>query len=135
MESIVHADDRARSRECARGLLAGERDACSIELRYRTKDGRTILAQVHARLERDSQGHPRQFLTVFFDMTERKQAEAKLAEQLDELSRWEAATIGREGRVLELKKEINDLLARAGQPPRYPSAVEESISEGLPPRM
>ena len=57
---------------------------------------------------------------------QRKRAEAKLAEQLDELRRWHSAVTGREGRVLEVKKEVNDLLAQRGQPPRYPSAVEEA---------
>jgi hypothetical protein len=65
---------------------------------------------------------------VVWDITERKDAEARTSEQLDELRRWHQATLGREGRVLELKKEINDLLVQAGQPPRYPSAVEESIN-------
>ena len=58
----------------------------------------------------------------------RRQAEAMsvaLTEQLDELRRWQRATLGREGRVLEMKKEINDLLAEHGLPPRYPSAVAE----------
>ncbi len=46
---------------------------------------------------------------------------------------------GAKAELLDLKKEINDVLAQAGQPPRYPSAVEESISGGtaggLPPRI
>jgi PAS domain S-box-containing protein len=61
-------------------------------------------------------------LVLLQDITERKQAEAQLAEQLDELRRWHAATLGRETRILELKREVNELLAQAGQPPRYPSA-------------
>ena len=48
-----------------------------------------------------------------------------MAEQLDELRRWHSATLGREGRVLELKTEINDLLAQAGQAPRYPSVSRD----------
>jgi transcriptional regulator with GAF, ATPase, and Fis domain len=52
--------------------------------------------------------------------------EAKAAEQLDELRRWHEALIGREGRVLEVKKEVNELLAQLGQPPRYLSVAEES---------
>jgi len=34
--------------------------------------------------------------------------------------------LGREDRLLELKKEVNGLLVQAGHPPRYPSAAEES---------
>ena len=57
----------------------------------------------------------------------RRQAESMtetLTEQLDELRRWQQVTLGREGRVLTMKKEVNSLLAELGQPPRYPSAVD-----------
>ena len=57
----------------------------------------------------------------------RNQAEAMsgtLAGQLDELRRWQQVTLGREGRVLTMKKEVNSLLAELGLPPRYPSAVD-----------
>ncbi|MDD5301237.1 MAG: PAS domain S-box protein [Gallionella sp.] len=63
-------------------------------------------------------------LDNFAREAERKQAENQLAEQLDELRRWHDATLGREMRVLELKKEVNELLEQAGQPPRYRSAEE-----------
>ncbi len=58
-----------------------------------------------------------------FDITERKRSEALLTEQLDELRRWQQAMFGREDRILAMKKEVNDLLAEHGQPPRYASAV------------
>jgi len=57
-------------------------------------------------------------------IAERESAEAKAAEQIEELRRWHQATLGREDRILQLKGEINELLAKAGQPPRYPSAAE-----------
>ncbi len=57
------------------------------------------------------------------DISERKQAEYKLANQVEELRRWHAVTLGRERRVLELKSEVNALLAEREQPPRYSSAV------------
>lgn len=47
-----------------------------------------------------------------------------LREQLDELRRWHEATLGREGRILELKREVNELLVAAGRAPRYGSALE-----------
>jgi PAS domain S-box-containing protein len=56
------------------------------------------------------------------DITERNQTQSRLAEQIEELRRWHDATLGREMRTLELKHEVNELLGKAGQPPRYPSA-------------
>jgi PAS domain S-box-containing protein len=59
---------------------------------------------------------------IGIDITERKWAEEQVAQQLDELRRWQAVTLGREGRVAELKREVNAFAARLGQPPPYPSA-------------
>jgi hypothetical protein len=61
-------------------------------------------------------------------LTAQRQAESlgvELAKQLDELRRWQQVTLGRESRILSMKKEINELLATHGQPPRYPSAADE----------
>jgi PAS domain S-box-containing protein len=63
------------------------------------------------------------------DITERKQAEEDIKKQLDELQRWHSATLGRENRIIDLKREVNELLAQAGKPPRYPSAEMENQSE------
>lgn len=63
-------------------------------------------------------------LTTLIDITERKQAETQLTEQLDELRRWHETTLGREMRIMELKREVNELLKQAGQAPCYPSAED-----------
>lgn len=65
-------------------------------------------------------------LVSFQDITERKQAEKKLNDQLQELRRWHAVTLGREKRILELKSEVNKLLQNAGLSARYASALESS---------
>ena len=62
----------------------------------------------------------------FRDITERRQAEEQLNEQLDELRRWHKSTLGREMRVLDLKREVNELLAQTGLPPRYHSPETEA---------
>lgn len=54
-----------------------------------------------------------------------ERAEERLHAQLDELRRWQQVMLGREGRVLELKREINALHARLGEPPRYLSVSTE----------
>lgn len=53
---------------------------------------------------------------------ESEQREARLRRSIEELRRWQQITLGREGRVLELKQEVNVLLARLGEAPRYGSA-------------
>ncbi|MCJ7678017.1 MAG: PAS domain S-box protein, partial [Anaerolineales bacterium] len=63
----------------------------------------------------------------FRDITERRQAEEQLNEHLDELRRWHKSTLGREMRVLDLKREVNELLAQTGLPPRYHSPETEAL--------
>lgn len=60
------------------------------------------------------------------DISDRKQAEDKIHSQLNELLRWQNVMIDREERHLQLKQEINDLLSRLGEPPRYPGASKSS---------
>lgn len=64
------------------------------------------------------------------DITERKKGEAKLKGQLNELRRWQEVLVGREGRNIALKAEINELLIKVGQPIRYPSVEEDGDGHG-----
>ncbi|MEI8038241.1 MAG: response regulator [Verrucomicrobiota bacterium] len=52
---------------------------------------------------------------------ERKQAELQIQIQLDELRQWQGVMLGREERNIQLKREVNELLVRLGEPIRYPS--------------
>ena len=61
-------------------------------------------------------------ISIYFqDITERKLMQEQLHQRLAELTRWQEVMLGREDRVQELKKEINELLVGLGQPIRYPS--------------
>ena len=63
--------------------------------------------------------------SIIHDITERHEAENKIKKQLDELQRWHNVTLGREDRVIELKREVNQLLKLHGQPSKY-NSVEEN---------
>ena len=66
-------------------------------------------------------------------VTARLQAEtmsATLAEQVDELRRWQAAMLGREDRIITVKQEVNALLAQLGQPPRYANQLSAKSDGG-----
>lgn len=55
---------------------------------------------------------------------ERQRRDARMQHQLDELRRWQRVMLGREGRVLALKQEVNALLARLNEAPRYAAGGE-----------
>lgn len=99
-----------------------------MEVRIRCKDGgeRTVLvtATPLASSLNDL------LVVTFYDITERKKTESLLHEQLDELQRWQQAMVGREGRIISMKQEVNELLARSGQPPRYADHLPVEPGQG-----
>lgn len=58
------------------------------------------------------------------EISERKRLEAELQQQLEELRRWYAVMAHREDRIIELKREVNDLLEAQGEAVRYSSIFE-----------
>lgn len=90
-----------------------------IEAEQRCKDGSTVWVEVTASVMLDGEGRFLAILGVGRDITERRAAQAKLATQLEELLRWQSAMLGREERVLELKREVNALSRRLGLPEPY----------------
>jgi hypothetical protein len=58
------------------------------------------------------------------DITERQRA-------MEELTRFNKAAVGRETRMIELKKEVNDLRARLGLPERYSLKFAENAENEL----
>ncbi|HEX2100286.1 MAG TPA: CheR family methyltransferase, partial [Candidatus Synoicihabitans sp.] len=65
---------------------------------------------------------------TFVDITERHRAQEELRETVGELSRFNAVAVGRESRMIDLKKEINALCVEFGQPPRYPLDFEDNTN-------
>jgi PAS domain S-box-containing protein len=126
----LHPDDQPRAAGVFRDYVAGRRPEFQAEFRQRTRAGgwKWILS-LGKIVDRSPDGQPLRMLGTCTDITERKRIESDLAAQLAELRRWHEATLGRETRVLELKREVNELLAQTGQPPRYASAVSDDSRE------
>jgi len=132
-QEITHPDDIAATDSALASLLRGERESASFEKRYLRKHGVVVWAFVSTSLRRDPvDGRPLYYFTSIMDITARKASEQRIAAQLDELRRWHEATLGREDRVLLLKREVNDILAQSGRPPRYSSAEEAPSREKSP---
>ncbi|PTY05740.1 hypothetical protein DB347_15365 [Opitutaceae bacterium EW11] len=62
---------------------------------------------------------------TFVDITERYRVQEELRRHVEELTRFNQVAVGRETRMIELKKEINELCVRLGEPERYPLEFEQ----------
>jgi PAS domain S-box-containing protein len=92
------------------------------ECLLRHRGGREFPAEVSTTLVRiDGEDFACAFAR---DISERKAAENRLKEQLDELRRWHGITLDRENRICQLKAEVNSLTRRMGEPPPYPSQID-----------
>jgi len=95
----------------------------TIDHRLLMKDGSVKFVHEQCETWFDQNGQPIRSVGTVQDITEHKKAEIQLHSQLDELRRWQRVVIGREERILALKREINTLCERLGEQSRYPSAV------------
>jgi PAS domain S-box-containing protein len=88
----------------------------TIEGAHRRKDGTTFPSEVSLSLVKLDREY---LVAIVRNITARKQSDQKIREQLDELLRWQEMMLDREERVLALKAEVNDLLHRQKESPRY----------------
>ena len=116
---LVAPEYQAAFQDLMKQTLEGKRGTLQFEI-VGLKGTRRFL-ETHAVSLPDSDGKHFSLLGVTRDITERKKMEGQLRQRLDELSRWQEIMLGREDRVQELKREVNDLLGRHGQAIRYPS--------------
>ena len=122
---FVHPEDQKKSNELIQKHINGELEYYELEIRLKHKDGHWVWVLDRGKVTTWSEdGKPLLMQGTHQDITQRKNSEAKINEQLEELRRWYAVTLGREERILELKKEINQILADSGLPPRYNSVNE-----------
>lgn len=117
---LVHPDDQHLVRQALNQLLAGQPAAVGIYRRHPDLGPQRYLQPSYTEL-RDAEGRLQAYEGTLVDVTAAVQNEEKLRQQLDELRRWQKVMLGRESRVLELKREVNALLARNGEAPRYAS--------------
>jgi len=96
------------------------------------KDGRTLDVSVTISPLKDAEGRVVGASKIIRDITERKRAEAAMRRQADqlrasneELSRFNQAAVGRELRMIELKKQVNTLCGKLGEPPCYAIDFEQ----------
>lgn len=109
-------------------LLSAEKESLLFVTHHRCKDGSLYPVEVNLEMTHDE---PPLLMQVVLDITDRKATESLLQEQLDELRRWQQTMLGRESRIISIKQEVNELLARSGQSPRYAIQLSANCAPGV----
>lgn len=69
---------------------------------------------------------------VVRDITERRRAEAERERTTHEIERFNRLVVGREKRMVELKREVNELARKAGIAPPYDVTSSGIEQDGSP---
>lgn len=114
-------------------MTTAEREEYALDERWHLrKNGERFFVSGTMRPLRDTAGKLLGFVKVARDITDRRQNEEALRQahtdlqlHAEELTRFNSAAVGRELRMIELKKEINELCLRHGEAARYPLEFEK----------
>jgi len=88
--NFVAGDERIRSQEAVRKKLSGEQPLVVFSRDYSRRDGTRLTLEIHEKLIRDASGSAIGIRSSLLDITERLQAQQKLARQAQELARSNA---------------------------------------------
>lgn len=129
--AITHPEDQDNNMILIGQMLAGEIPGYTVE-RYVRKDGGDVWVRNAVSLIRGSEQRPANIVALSYDITDQKQAEddlrqshAELRLRAEELPRFNRVAVGRELRIIEIKKEVNELCQRQAEATRYPLEFEQ----------
>jgi len=87
------------------------------EFNMKRKDGTIFCGELNG--SKFKNGDNNGTLVVIRDMSERKKVQEELEEKMNDLIRFQNLTVDREITMIELKKEVNELLLKSGQKLKY----------------
>jgi len=121
---FAHPDEAAAARAAWRDMAARPGAQTWAERRYRRKDGAWRYFEVTSNNLLHLPG-VEAIVAVLHDVTARKESERVLTERAAEQERFLRLSVGRELRMVELKREVNALARQAGRPVPYPEVGHE----------
>lgn len=106
-------------------LMAGAPQGEPHYLEIIRADGQRVALEVSTACVRND-GKPVAVQGIARDVTERVAASEQLRRNMSELEKFNRLAVGREMRMIELKREVNEMARRAGVPPPYDLAYAET---------
>ena len=114
----LQPDGRASAEKAKEMIETAMRDgSCFFEWTHKRMNGEDFSATVL--LSRIKQGEKTFIQATVRDITRQKQLEQQLKDKIADLEQYKKVTVGREHKMIELKKEINELCKQTNQKPRY----------------
>lgn len=127
-QDITYPDDLDVDLDQMGRVLAREIDHYALEKRYLRKDGSLVWINLTVALVWKPDGTPDYFIAVVEDISARKLSEMELKRRNEELERFDQASIGREQRMIELKREVNALAQELGRKPPYDLSFADDLA-------
>ena len=121
-ETLLSPEYRKFVMNMHQARLAGKDVPSMYEIEIIRKNGISVPIEVSNTII--TYGGEKATLSFIRNITERKQAEDAIKKKNENLKRFNKLAVGRELRMIELKKEINGLLEDLGKEPRYKIAGE-----------
>jgi PAS domain S-box-containing protein len=128
--SVCHTDEQMKTDVVPFNQEVVRRGWHRREIGHVRKDGTPFSSEMTVTVFKDEGGKPIGLIGFMTDITERKRAEEELKKTLAELERFNRLAVGRELRMIELKREVNEMARRAGLMPPYELAFAEHNPEG-----
>lgn len=121
---VVHPDMKDIVIEQAGKRIKNEISETRYELKIFTKDKKVKwLDFSSALIEYENK---KALLTAGVDITDKRDTEKQLIEKVKELEKLNSFLVGRELKMVELKKEINELFSKLGERPKYTISKDEN---------
>ena len=117
--NLTHPEDLEEDVKNFDQMIKGDIDNYTLEKRLIHKNGQPVYVNLSVSCVRDEKGEVNIVLASMIDITESKQTQQELKTKFDELERFRRMAIGRELKMIELKKEINKSLTEDNLPEKY----------------
>jgi len=123
---LVHPEDSEKAMNAMRKHIDGSLEKYEVEYRILTSSGEyKWFFDIGAIVKKDSNEKPLKVTGLVIDVHERKLVENALAKKVKELEEFNDLMVGREIKMAEMKKEINELLIKAGGQAKYPNLTDQ----------